>query len=392
MSPPRERPSTMSAVELLERRFPAPRWAIPQILPEGASLLVGGPKLGKSWMVLGWAVAIASGGRALGSIAVEPGEVLYLALEDTPRRLQSRLATILDDPHAVPAGLHLATRWPRIDEGGLDELDAWLNEHPDCRLVAIDTLARLRAPRRRGEDLYAADYGTLAAVKTVADRHRVAIVLVHHDRKLKADDPFDAVSGTQGLAAAADATLIVKRTRGAADAVLHLTGRDVEEAQHALTWAPAAGTWTIRELEVPDASEERATILDALRHLGTATPSKLADWTGRPVGSVKRLAWTMARDGQLAGGGRGGYSLPSSTEPTEPRESVEPGEPSEPSEPKRVQGSLGSHSSMANGSDPKDADALPSLPGGSARQAASGAIGRGYRITDAPEPGEAPDA
>lgn len=311
--------ATVSAAALLEQRFAEPRWAIPSVLPEGLVLLVGGPKLGKSWMVLGWGCAIAAAGRAFGSIQVDAGEVLYLALEDTPRRLQTRLATILDDPTTASADLHLATEWARIDKGGLDQLAEWLEAHPRCRLVIIDTLARIRGPRKAHANLYDDDYVTMAALKRLADRHSVSVVVTHHDRKMKAEDPFDTVSGTQALVAAADTTLVLKRARGQADAVLHITGRDVEEAQHALVWSAAAGTWALTDPSFAHVGSERADILGAVPHVQPATPTEVAKWIKRPVGTVKRLMWAMGNDGQLVGGGRGGYALPT-TQPTEPRE------------------------------------------------------------------------
>ncbi len=108
---------TFTAADLMREELPPVRWAVPGILPEGLSLLAGKPKLGKSWLALGLAVAKASGGVALGKIPVDQGEVLYLALEDNRRRLQNRLRKVLDGS-PPPEGLHIATEWARVDEGG----------------------------------------------------------------------------------------------------------------------------------------------------------------------------------------------------------------------------------------------------------------------------------
>jgi hypothetical protein len=308
---PLDRPAltTVTAADLLRMEFPEPRWAVRGLIPEGLSYLVSKPKLGKSWMILNIGIAIAAGGRALGSVEVEQGEVLYLALEDPQRRLQGRLVTMLADGEPAPDALHLRTAWPRLDEGGGGELEAWLEAHPAARWVAIDTLQKLRAPGKRDGGLYEQDYSATAELKAIADRYQVAMTVAHHDRKLKASDPFDTISGTQGLAGGADALLVMQRNRGAADAILHLTGRDVEEATYALRWAPSVGTWSILDLDVPDASAERIEILNALKHLERGTPTKVADWIGRPPGSVKWLMWRMGQDGQLEGGGQDGYSV-----------------------------------------------------------------------------------
>src|SRR5262249_18337805 len=122
----------LSAPDLLELELPPLRWAVEGVLPEGLTMLVGKPKIGKSWAVFSLAVAVATGGRALGQIAVEQGDVLYLALEDGKRRLKSRLRAMLGTT-APPPGLTLSTRWPRLDQGGLTLLDAWLDQHAHAK-------------------------------------------------------------------------------------------------------------------------------------------------------------------------------------------------------------------------------------------------------------------
>ena len=151
---------TFTAADLMKEDLPPVMWAVPGILPEGLSLLAGKPKLGKSWLALGLAVAKASGGVALGKIPVDRGEVLYLALEDNRRRLQNRLRKVLNgDP--PPGGLHIATEWPRVDEGGADDLDDWLAVHPDAGLVVVDILKVVRPSVSGNRGIYDADYEAL---------------------------------------------------------------------------------------------------------------------------------------------------------------------------------------------------------------------------------------
>jgi hypothetical protein len=111
----------------------------------------------------------------------------------------------------------------------------WLTDHPNARLVVVDVLKRIRGRTPPGVSYYDADYVTVARIKKIADQFGVAIVAIHHTRKADADDYLDEVSGTAGLTGAADAIAVLKRARGQAAAVLHLTGRDVDEANHALT-------------------------------------------------------------------------------------------------------------------------------------------------------------
>ncbi len=249
--PPRPPVEIISAVDLLARHFEPARWAVPELLPSGVTILAGRPKLGKSWLALGLALAIAAGGRALGQIPVEPGEVLYLALEDGPRRLQERLQALLDS-RPPPARLHFATRWPRLDAGGLEALDTWLAGHPDARLIVVDTLKRVRPREPATARLYDADYDAVAGLQELAQRHRVCILLIHHTRKAEADDPLDLISGTTGLTAGADGALVLRRTRGASDAELVGCHRDLPaDLSLALRWDHAITNWIL----VGDAEE-----------------------------------------------------------------------------------------------------------------------------------------
>jgi len=124
-----------TAADLMATDFPEPRWAVPGLIAEGLNLLVGSPKLGKSWLCLGLAVAIASGGKALGKIDVEQGPVLYAALEDNPRRLQNRLRLVLGRD-AVPDDLHITTSLPRLPDLQAVLAD-WLDATPGARLVIV---------------------------------------------------------------------------------------------------------------------------------------------------------------------------------------------------------------------------------------------------------------
>ena len=87
----------------------------------------------------------------------------------------------------------MATGWPKLDEGGVEALSAWLRERPDARLVAVDTLAKIR-PRTRGQNVYQEDYAALEELLPLAAEHRVAIVVVHHTRKMAAADPLDEIT------------------------------------------------------------------------------------------------------------------------------------------------------------------------------------------------------
>lgn len=308
--------TSWTAEELLATVFPEPRWAVPGLLPEGLTLLVGSPKVGKSWAALGVAVAVASGGRAFGEVPVAPGDVLYLGLEDTPRRLQRRIRAVLG-ASPPPARLTVSVACPPIGEGGAEKISDWLAAHPEARLVVLDVLARVRSRAPATGTQYDADYTAVAAIKSVADRFGVAFLVVHHTRKAAADDFLDVISGTQGLAGAADAILLLRRARGSADATLHLTGRDVEEAEHALRFDAETGSWNILEGPASDytVSDSRAAVLRHLRAEGPTGPKEIALALGLSRDNVRQLLHRMITDGQLVTDSAGRYTAPPVTPP-----------------------------------------------------------------------------
>jgi hypothetical protein len=303
--------TSWTAEELMASSFPPPRWAVRGIFPEGLSLLAGAPKVGKSWLAIGVAVAVASGTKAIGNVPVDVGDVLYLALEDTPRRLQSRLRKVLAG-QAAPGRLTIATACPTIAEGGIEKITAWLDSHPDARLVVIDVFARVRGRAPANASAYDADYAPMVALKQIADRYGVAVLVVHHTRKASSEDFLDTVSGTQGLAGAADAVIVLQRSRGQADAVLHVTGRDVEEAEYALRFDPDQGAWQLLEGPADDYNlgDTRQSILRHLRLVGTATPKQIAEELELAHDVVRQTCSRMARADQLVTDGSGGYRAP----------------------------------------------------------------------------------
>jgi hypothetical protein len=311
-----QRQTQFRAPELLTLVLPEPKWAIPNLLPEGLSILGGKPKMGKSWLALGMCVAIATGGAVLGSIRVEPGEVLYLALEDNPRRLQDRLKKVLGGERQLQAAtaalgnLTLDTQWPRLDKNGLTFLRFWLDAHPGARLVVIDTWARIKPRQRTSGSQYDEDYASVEGLQQLASEAGVAILIVTHLRKMDADDPLDTLNATLGFSGGADSILILKRERGRHDASLFVSGRDVEEQDIALKWDADIFSWSaIGEAEEYRQSLARKEIIDVLRNASAPmAPKDVATLLGKPAGTVRKLMWEMSRDGELTPEG-GKYSI-----------------------------------------------------------------------------------
>lgn len=280
-----------TASELLSYEFPPVVWVVPKLITPGLTLLVGAPKLGKSWLALAIGYAVSVGGAVLARIQVPQFDVLYLALEDTPRRLQSRLLKI---GATSSERFHIATVWKAGDEG-IAWLHRWMENYPQTKLIIIDTWGRWSSVRDGN------DYGEVtaqaSALKAVADHHDVAIVAVHHSRKADVTDFLDATLGSTGLAAAADSTMVLRRGRGNREATLSVTGRDIEEVEYVLHFDSDTGTWglqgTTAEVQETGARQE---IYDLLRDSEGMTPKQVAGALDKNYNTVKQLLWKMAKD------------------------------------------------------------------------------------------------
>jgi len=240
-------PALVTLEGLLAEPYAKAHWTIPDLLPEGLLLLGGKPKQGKSWLALALALTIAAGGSLFDTYQAANGEVLFLGLEDTERRLQARSRQLLGAMPTVPSGLAFATQWPRLDEGGLTQLEAYIQAHPRLRCIVIDTWAKM-APRTKGRSQYEEDYASLGLLKHLADTSHLSILAIHHLRKTQAQDVLDEMMGSTAVIGAVDAILILKRERGEGQASLFITGRDIEhEREIPLRFDHTTGWWRLND-------------------------------------------------------------------------------------------------------------------------------------------------
>ena len=234
---------TINAEDLQNRTYEPTPFLVEELLPEGLHILAGAPKIGKSWLAL-WLCLCVSQGQPLWNFAVTQGEVLYLSLEDSYRRIQSRLFDLTED---APPTLHFAILADTLKHGLEQQIEQFLTEHPTTKLVVIDTLQRVR---RAGGDsnLYANDYQDVGLLKQLANRHHIAILLIHHLRKLHDDDPMNMISGSTGLSGAADSAFVLqKHSRLANVASLHCTGRDIPDRTLKLEFGEEDHVWKLLE-------------------------------------------------------------------------------------------------------------------------------------------------
>lgn len=241
-SSPTKLDKSFTAQDLLEQYFPDITYVVHKIIPEGLTMVVAAPKIGKSWMALGLAVANSNGSDAFGCIPTTASPVLYMALEDGPRRLQSRLHTL--GVRSISPRLTFITDVAKEDM--LATIAEYMALHPgENPIVILDTLGKAMPPAIAGETQYERDYRVVGALKACADNNPgSSVIIVHHTRKSDGADFVDAVSGTQGIAGAADTVLLLKRPRNQTQATLQVTSRDAAEGAYQLEMA-GTGNWVL---------------------------------------------------------------------------------------------------------------------------------------------------
>lgn len=245
------------------------------LIPQGVTLLGGASKIGKSWLMLSLGLRVAQG-LSLWGLRTHRCDVLYLSLEDTLNRLQSRLYRLTGE---APPGLRFATACGKLGNGLKEQITQALRVYPETKLVIIDTLQRARDSRSaEGKTgLYSADYDDISALKQIADGQGIAIVLVHHLRKLPdGNDPFNHLSGSTGITGAADTSMVLLRPRVSDTATLLATGRDIDYQRLTLRFANLS--WEL--VDRMDSTElQREQIPPVLFRLA-AFLRQYAEWTG----------------------------------------------------------------------------------------------------------------
>lgn len=218
--------ASIAASDLQTAKIDPPEWLIPDVLPQGLAILCASSKVGKSWMAMQMCLAISRGKEFLDYASNQAG-CLYLALEDGIFRLKDRLNKVLDGGKA-PSNFYLSIKANGLDGGLIKQLDEEFEEHPDIKLIIIDTLQKVRGSAKKDEIAYATDYRELGALKEYADNKRICIFLIHHLRKMADEnDVFNMISGSNGIMGVCDTIFIIyKKKRQDENAVLFMTGRD----------------------------------------------------------------------------------------------------------------------------------------------------------------------
>lgn len=277
---------TFTMAELYEEVFESRPSIIEGLLTVGTYILAGAPKLGKSFLVMQFAWHISTGTPIWG-MDVMQSHVLYLALEDDKRRLQTRMYRMFGEEPTDK--LHLTVFSRSIGSGLIQQIEHFIEEHRGTKLVIVDTLQKVRETNRE-QYSYAGDYAEIAELKKLSDKRSICIILVHHTRKQQAEDGFDMISGTTGLMGAADGAFLLRKERRTANtASLEVSGRDQQDQKLYLKRNEESLCWELESVETEIWKEAPEPVLGQLDSLIGSTDH----WSGSPTELVQALGIDM---------------------------------------------------------------------------------------------------
>ena len=213
----------------------------------------------------------------------------------------------------APENAYFVNQWPRLPAAG-DHLDKWLQGHQECRLVIIDALQKIRPRSGRYEGVYERDYSDIGELQSIANQHRLAIVLVHHERKADSPDDYDRVSGSAGITGAADCVMILERKdRSVMQGTLIISGRDISDRKYALLWDERFGLWSYEGTPAEvEGRKARDAILEAMGRLGRPCgQTEIGQLCGKSRQAVQKQINRLLEDGviEAAAGQPGKYRL-----------------------------------------------------------------------------------
>ena len=278
---------TVSMTELYENVYKSKLPLIDGLLYPGTYIFAGAPKLGKSFLMAQLAYHISTG-TPLWNYTVRKGTVLYLALEDDYRRLQERLYRMFGAESTD--NLYFSVSASPLGNGLDEQLQGFITEHPDTKLIIIDTLQKVREV---GGDKYnyASDYEIINRIKKFTDCHGICVLLVHHTRKQQADDKFDMISGTTGLLGAADGGFVLQKEKRTSNAAtLEVSGRDQPDQKIYLNRNPETLLWELDRVETELWKEPPEPLLETVAEFITADNT---EWCGTPTELVEVLSVDM---------------------------------------------------------------------------------------------------
>ncbi len=236
-------PSYKTAKQIIEEDIPPIEYIVDILIAKGVVILSAKSKIGKSWLALQLAVAVASGSNFLGFNTTQ-GTVLYIDLENAEAVAQSRLIKVLDGAEP-PENLYIVNKYSTMNDTFIDDLCEFLDTHTETSLVIVDVFQKIKRPKKSSQTDYEDMYEHLSELKAITDKYNISLMLIMHNRKMvDQSDPFSNIIGSTAIMGASDETIVIhKQDRSDKDAKLSITGRTVQENEFVIKFNKPLCKW-----------------------------------------------------------------------------------------------------------------------------------------------------
>lgn len=288
---------------LLQREALEPvRWIVHGFVSEGVTLLHGHSKLGKTFVGLDTAAAIALGGKALGQFDAEPGRVLYIAREDGKRRMKGRLEHLFTDEREWPDRLHFIHKWLPMDNSGFALLREWLRLYPDTRAVFMDPWTAMRPMHGRNGDVVKDDRRPLERLDEIGHKRHIAFFVIHHSAQHDKGDSINNASGSSGVVQPCTCVYQFTRKRGENEGIISGDPKDAPSLNITVSRNDRTGFWNVLgNTEEVAINRNRLAIFEFLAQNGPAKPKAIAFALQMVLPTVQSTCVRMQREGELSG-------------------------------------------------------------------------------------------
>ncbi len=284
-------PMSITGCELYKKEFTPLKWVVQNLIPEGLTILAGAPKIGKSFLVLQIALNVVCNKKVFGKLDAIPGKVIYLALEDSQRRLQSRMYSLIDQDYSIEnlENLVLSTDCIPMDEEGVRLIDDCLRKDDCISMIIFDTMTRIQPKTSNRTDEYEKYTRFLGPIHKIALKRRVSIIMVHHTRKGGSEDPLEAVLGSNAISGVADTIMVMTSKKMDEEAELYIKGREIEEQSFKLKRASDSLCWDLPD-NVETSSPEQEMIVKVLnKHPNGLSAKEIEEVIGKDASQVSQI-------------------------------------------------------------------------------------------------------
>ena len=293
--------------DLSKKEIPPLEWIIPGIIPEGLTIIGGAPKAGKSFFVLNTVLQVATGSKALGNYPTKKGKILYLALEDSERRLQDRMKKTGYDVSNISGSI--ATEWGEGYIENMSLIDLWMEKNPDTKLIAIDTIqdfSKIEEGNNYSEVTLA-----LSKLKELAHKYNIGIIIVHHTKKSESDNAIHNLIGSVGFSSKPDTIIILTRKKND-KGKLDISGRDINPLDLKLKFDSETLIW-LQDKNAPEEqkTDQRQEIVELLaENPKPMSPGEIAQSLDRTKKATQTIIYRMKEEGEIISTGYGWYTIP----------------------------------------------------------------------------------